>query len=74
MTLQEKQNFVAGALGNVEQRIMDKLGKMPESWDGKELRWFIADHFEQIVWNAKRDKREKRYNDYYNLCLVDNLI
>jgi len=43
-------------------------GKIPESWDGIELREYLAD---TIRWNSPMDKRRKR--EYNNTVMVNGL-
>lgn len=72
MNLEEKREFVKGLIETVETEIMNKTGKMPENWDGVELRLYIRDSFAGVVW-GDLNKKGKRYRDYKNTCLVDNL-
>ncbi len=72
MNLEEKRDFIKGLIEAVETEIMNKTGKMPETWDGYELRWYIKDKFSEVVWGDMR-KSTKRKRDYNNTILVDNL-
>lgn len=72
MTLQEKRDFIQSLIETVETEIMNKTGKMPENWDGHELRLYIKDKFSDVVWGDV-NKKSKRYRDYKNTVLVDNL-
>jgi hypothetical protein len=38
MNRQEQYNFVRELIGNVEGSILEKLNRIPEDWDGHELR------------------------------------
>jgi hypothetical protein len=64
--------FIAQLVGNVQDEIIKKTDKFPENWDGIELRWYIADKFSDVVMGSY-DKRSKRYKDYENEVLVNNL-
>ena len=69
MTLQEKRDFVQGLIETVETKIMDKTGKMPENWGATELRHYIKDSFNTIVWESFKRKQRNYNND----CLINNL-
>lgn len=72
MKYAEKVTFIAELIGNVQDGIIKKTDKLPENWDGIELRWYIADKFADAVMGSY-DKRSKRYKDYENEVLVNNL-
>ena len=74
MNLVEKDKFIHDLVDNVKKEVLAKVDKLPENWDGIELRWFVREHFDQIVWGGFTDKRTKRFKDYMNTVLVDNLI
>jgi len=73
MTKQEQINFiqelcnngVASLVGLVEE------GKIPENWDGIELRWLIAEKFSNCA--TKKNNSNKRERDYNNVVIVNNL-
>jgi hypothetical protein len=79
MTKAEKLQFIADLTADVTALIISKIDKMPEEWDGGELRRYIADSFDaQVfepfdtgsVWGFQRSKRLAAYR---NECLTRNL-
>ena len=73
MNKQEKEVFVMELINNVKDDVLKDVDKLPEDWDGIELRWLIKEHFEQIVFHGYRDKRKKRYQDYWNYIICYGL-
>ncbi len=73
MTKEEKIKFVNGIIDNVKEEILNKVDKMPENWDGIELRFYVKDCFSTIVWSDVANKRKKRYKDYANYCIINDL-
>jgi len=51
MTQQEKANFVGVLAEHVVNEVIDDIrsGKIPEEWDGIELRQLLADRFQRAV-------------------------
>jgi hypothetical protein len=72
MTRKEQYELTAELIDRVRKDIINRLDKVPEKWDGIELRLFVADHF--IAATAGISKKHKRYQDYKNTVLVDNLV
>jgi hypothetical protein len=58
---------------NLEKELIEAVKKSPEEWDGVELRWLLKDKTAEHVWYGMIDKRNKRYKDYKNFVLVNNL-
>ena len=50
-----------------------KSKNMPSSWDGIELRWYIADTFAGVVFTDSGKRKGKRYADYRNETYISNL-
>lgn len=74
MTDQEKILFVEALIDSVKQTIVDTVPKMPDTWDGHELRRYVADKFESCVMgDLKKDKRKWRYRAYENSVIIRNL-
>ncbi len=46
-------------------------GKIPEGWDGIELRWLIADKFSRVVLKGIGSSYRKR--GFNNHCLVEGI-
>ena len=72
MTRQEQRKFVKEVIDSVSKDIVEKLPKVPEEWDGRELRQFVADNFALATWALKEDKT--RYRDYKNEVVVRDLV
>ena len=73
MTQNEQEKFIDELFKNVKEEVLLRAAKFPENWDGIELRWFCRDKFDGVVWGRHSDKRKKRYRDYENHCIVNNL-
>ena len=73
MNLVEKDKFVHDILDDLKKEILIRVDRMPENWDGNEIRQFIADYYSQhyVFGTALSGSRKK---DYKNTCLVDNLV
>lgn len=71
MKKEEKRRFIEDLLDSVKKSILAKVDKMPDEWDGKELRWYIVDYVNlEVEW--ERDKRSSRYKEYQNTCIIKN--
>lgn len=72
MNTNEKDAFVQSIIKDLQHEILKRISKMPEEWDGHEIRQFIADYYNEnfIIGTALQGKRKK---DYKNFCLVNNL-
>lgn len=70
-TKAEKRRFVRELVGSVRRDLLKQIERVPESWDGIELRQYIADTFQAHAYLLQRDKR--RYRDYQNEKLVRNI-
>lgn len=64
-----KRKFIRDLIGSVQRDIIAAVRKMPDDWDGHELRQLIADKFEQETTDMPRS----RAKDYANTRLVNNL-
>jgi len=73
MDMNEKISFVQQLTTAVADEIITNIetGKIPEEWDGIELRWYIAEKFNQVVFKGTGSKARKR--DYNNTVIVNNL-
>lgn len=70
----EKTKFVNQLVDNVKKDILKKVEQCPDDWNGIELRWFIKDYFNLIVFYGFNDKRTKRYKEYKNHVICNNLV
>ncbi len=73
MNMKEKDNFINGMIEKVKKEILNKLDKIPESWDGIELRFYIKDCFSAVVWGDLSDRRSKDHRNYVNDCYKNDL-
>jgi hypothetical protein len=74
MTNNEQAIFIDQLVHSVKSDLVKLAtsGKLPEDWDGTELRWLIADKFADVVIGGA-GKASKRKREYKNTCLVNNL-
>lgn len=71
MTKQEKINFVNDILEMTKNDIIQEVEKMPDSWEGTELRQYILDYTKNnIAWTKMEGLRLK---EYLNDIIVYNL-
>lgn len=75
MTRQEQSQFVIDLINNVRVDILKSIegNKIPEEWDGIELREFISEKFDRERSSLLSDKRYQRSKDYLNHILIKNL-
>ena len=75
LTREEQLQFMKNAMDTMMEDFEKNIknGKIPEDWDGVELRWYIRDKASEFVWSDMRNKKSKRYKDYDNIILVNNL-
>ena len=77
MTKKDKRRFIRELIGSVKKTVLANVDKMPEEWDGIELRQYISDVFARnssLCFKSgltKEDRRRER--DYANEVLVRNL-
>jgi hypothetical protein len=71
MSEAEKRTFVKELCDRIKYDILNNiaLGKIPEEWDGFELRQLVADSCQNSHF-AMKGKRKRNYN---NAILVNNL-
>jgi hypothetical protein len=67
--LREQRRFVKELVKGVQEHILQL--DIPPEWDGKELRYLIADQFVRVVLETK--KYDNRRREYKNYCLVNNI-
>jgi len=72
MTRKDQVRFVEDRLGSLPVVLVRDLasGKLPEEWDGIELRQRIADRAQQCTWLPLRGQRLR---DSCNTILLKNL-
>ena len=70
LSRQAKRIFLRELIDNVKREILDAVEKMPEEWDGHELRAFVAYRFKQADFVRMPRSRKHAFN---NEILVRNL-
>jgi hypothetical protein len=60
MTQQERQEFIKQHIDKIKNDIYGRANRMPDEWDGLELKQYIADSFSisKHWWTSARRKRE----------------
>jgi len=73
MNRDEQKQFVESLTESVAQSVIKEIneGNIPSNWDGIELRWLLAEHFERNTLNKR--ERQARYREYENAVIVNNL-
>ena len=74
MTQEEREQFIKELCNNVQFDLLKESMKYPEDWDGIELRWRIADVYNQVVFGESGKRKGKRYLDYRNFVYTTDLI
>jgi len=73
MTKAQKKAFIRELFKSIEISLIEKIDKMPEEWDGIEIRELAADKFaESTLFHRRRDLRQRATN-YRNEVIVRNL-
>ena len=77
MTRTQQKKFVKELATRVANEIREQIlsGKIPEEWDGHELRCLLADRFNASADMSviKAEPRQRRARNYRNTVLVNNL-
>ena len=72
MTKEEKTAFVETLCNDLKGFILSKVDKMPEEWDGVEIRQLMEDAVaQQYNWTKMSSKRKRDYN---NEVVVRNIL
>ena len=56
----DKKYFIRELCREVEKELVGKVNKMPEEWDGIELRWLIASKFSSCVMGDAKSYRSRK--------------
>lgn len=73
MNAEDKTRFVNELVGGIAASVLANVSKMPENWDGHELRALLAAKFAAEVSSTMQDKRSGRFKNYVNDVIVLNL-
>ena len=66
-------DLVEGLTGIIVQELVTSIkeNKVPEGWDGVELRWWISDKMKNVVQNSRHPvENHARHADYINDRLI----
>ena len=71
----EKIAFIQNLPSSIAMELIKKVrdGRIPEDWDGHELRELLAEKFDRERGDILRNKRSARYKAYRNTVLTNNL-
>lgn len=69
MTREEKKRFVKNLCDSVRDTVLESVEKMPDEWDGHEIRAYLAEHFERearstLGRNGMLGPRSRRLREY----------
>lgn len=75
MNASDKAAFICELCDRVRDSAVADTGRMPEEWDGHELRQLLADRFAgEVSWSRPmQNKRGARRRDYENARATLNL-
>lgn len=71
-TKEGKREFIIALMDGIKHSLLARVEKMPESWDGHELRWLIAEYAADHAIMGL-NKKSSRYKAYKNNCNVKNI-
>lgn len=67
---EDRKQFQTAFVRELGQNVLDRIineiesGRIPESWDGIELRWLLADRFEDATLRfSRKDRRWREFQD-----------
>ena len=71
MNKEDKRQFIEDISETMKDALLSKVNRMPEEWDGHELRQLFQDYVkEEINW-SKMDRNRKK--EYDNTRRVNNI-
>lgn len=71
MDRNDKRRFIEDLTANIKEEIINRIPRMPEEWDGIELRRYIAEKFNEL--GNFGEMSRSRAKNYKNEVLVRNL-
>lgn len=71
MTRHQRAQFITDLMDSMKSSLLNKAERMPDDWDGYELRQFLKDFVAENAIFRPMDRRRARA--YRNECLVRNL-
>lgn len=69
MNVRDKCRFIRELTSSIREAALDRVKDMPEEWDGLELRYYLAEKFE----DAKTRMAPGRVLDYREAMVEKNL-
>lgn len=65
-----QKEFVNSLVSAIRDEIYAEIdaGKVPETWDGVELRWMLKEKFAAVVWKNMGSIRRRRF--FNNHCIM----
>ena len=77
MNASEKQKYIEEHCNTLRDAILERVEAMPDTWDGLELREYIADFFDKERFMQESAARKKEYKNrivnYMSACLARNI-
>lgn len=75
MSTQEQTVFVTSLCNIIRDQVIDQIvsGKIPEEWDGHELRRLLSQNFQESANMSRNVMIGKRLKDYKNSFIINNL-
>lgn len=71
MTKPEQLEFIEDLLANIKAGIIRDLPRVPDTWDGHELRMWVAERVDRGA--NMGTLKGRRLHEYTNTVLVENL-
>ena len=71
MNKAEKKEFIESLCNSIANRAISNLDKMPDEWDGHELRQHISELADNSAMWRRLDR--KRKNAFNNTCMVNGI-
>jgi hypothetical protein len=68
MTSEEKQAFIEDLCNSLRDKVISDIPKMPNNWDGIELRWLLSERATSDFEDTTARKKE-----FNNTCLISAL-
>lgn len=72
MEKNEQERIINELFEGLKESMLQRLPRVPENWDGFELRQWVSDYVNDNV--NYRPITGKRLKEYKNDCIIHNLI
>jgi hypothetical protein len=73
MTAEQKAEFIKELAATMVEEATKNIAKMPEDWNGFELRWYLAEKLASNAYPIHTAGLKARHKKYKNTVLVNNL-